>query len=92
MEFRILKFSKFKKIRDSSFISLLILLHVIFKPIDRNIKTFVAVLKLMDHNVTLTPFVADLSLTLSLTYHWPTLDFQFFTKCVKLMQKMALKV
>ena len=33
-----------------------------YKPIDRNLKTaFVAVLKLTEHDVTLTPFVAELS-------------------------------
>ena len=52
--------------------SLLILLHGTYKPIDRNLKTaFVAGLMLTEDDVTLTPFVAELS--------YPGLSF-FFTK------------
>ena len=42
-----------------------------------------AVLKLTEHDVTLTPFVANLS--------YPGLS-NFFTKCVNLMREIALKV
>ena len=35
---------------------------MLYKPIDRNLETaFVTVLKLTEHDVTLTPFVADQS-------------------------------
>ena len=50
------------KIQNSSFIALIILRHVLFKPIARSLKTdSVAVSKSTEHDVTLTPFVADLS-------------------------------
>ena len=65
---------KFKnlKIRESSFTAVLILWHVIFiwhywhlyayKPIDRSLKTVsVTMSKSTEHNVTLTPFVVNLS-------------------------------
>ena len=55
-----------------------------YKPIDHNLKTaFVAGLMLTEHDVTLTPFVAELS--------YPGLSI-FFTKCVRLVREMTLKV
>ena len=60
---------KISNIRDSSFVALLIMRHFIFKSIDRSFKTApVAVIpvnpyfgsKSVEHDVTLTSFVAEL--------------------------------